>query len=298
MNATMTTPANGVFNTLAAPNVELLGEIVSWDTRSPELGIDVIRNALSTAGLPDDVAKDLNSRSAFTRATKHLKENRSIDKVKEGKDGCVRFQLTRKELEDDHIVFQEECWVTINTTTGEIESDNAAIEMQARALFAHAMQVRTASDITRMVQALFKAEADLFAINPSKGVAYFCPEQHREFTAKVEVFLSAVGGSLWRFPVPKGTKEGNKSVQEAVSSGLQTVLDELNECVNSWDDKTKNGTMEKVIKRWQLLEHKAKTYGEYLQSEQGNLLYKIDEAKALLISKLKEVRPSDASAAA
>jgi len=276
-------------------NTELLGEVVTWDSRAAELDVQKIRDALTAAGLSDDVARDLNHRSAFSRATKHLKESRSIDKVKESKSGRITFQLTKKENTGDKIDFSYETQVTLDTKTGDIDSDDPAIEAEARKLYAHAMQVRSASDITRMTQKLFKDNADLFPINPTKGVAYFIPESHRPFTAQVQLFLSAVGGTLWRFPVPKGTGEGNRSVQEAVSTGLQAVLVELNEAVDNWDDTTREDTMKRGLEKFKTLQHKAESYAEYLQSEQASLLGKIDEAKQKLVERATSIRPEKES---
>jgi hypothetical protein len=274
---------------------ELLGQIVTWDTKGGDIPIAKIRAALLTADLPD-VAGDLNNRSAFSRATKHLKENRSIDKVKDTKDGKVIFQLTRKDVIDDKVSFLYETQVTLDTTNGDIICDDSFIESEARRMFAHAMEVRSASDITRMVQALFKNNADLFPINPSKGVAYFVPACHSEFTAKVSQFLSEVGGCVWQFPVPKGTPEGNKSVKEAVASGLRAILDELNGCVDEWDDTTRQSTMTRGVKKWQEIKHKAECYAEYLASEQSELLKQIEAAKLKLIDKVSAVTQTEAAA--
>jgi hypothetical protein len=273
---------------------ELLGQIVTWDTKGNDIPVAKIRTALIAAGLPD-VAGDLNNRSAFSRATKHLKENRSIDKVKETKDGKVIFQLTRKDVINDAVQFLYETQVTLDTATGDILCDDSFIESEARRMFAHAMQVRSASDITRVVQKLFKDNADLFPVNPSKGVAYFVPDKFKDFTAQIATFLNDVGGCVWQFPVPKGTVEGNKSVKEAVASGLRAVLDELNECVESWDDTTRTQTMTRGIKRWQEIKHKAECYAEYLSSEQAELLKQIDAAKAKLVEKVHTVQTEPAS---
>lgn len=264
---------------------ELLGQIVTWDTKGSDIPVAKIRSALIAADLPD-VAGDLNNRSAFSRATKHLKENRSIDKVKDAKDGKVIFQLTRKVVDNDRVDFNYETQVTLDTTSGDIICDDSFIESEARKLFAHAMEVRTASDITRMVQSLFKNNADLFPINPSKGVAYFVPNIHAEFTDKVAKFLAEVGGCVWQFPVPKGTPEGNRSVKEAVANGLRAILDELNECVDSWDETTRTSTMTRGIKKWQGVLYKAECYAEYLGTELSGLLGEIGTAKLKLVDKV------------
>jgi len=278
-------------------NTELHGEIVTWDTKSSDVPISKIRDALKAAGLPD-VAHDLNNRSAFMRATAALKENRSIDKVTQSNDGKITFQLTRKSNDGKQVNFSYETQVTLDSVTGDISSGDSVIELEARKLFAHAMQVRTASDITRMVQKLFKENADLFPVNPSKGVAYFVPQRHAAFTKCVEQFLHDVGGNVWRFPVPKGTDQGNRSVQEAVATGLRATLDELNHCVDEWDDTTRQDTMKRGIEKWQTIKYKCDCYAEMLTDMHSKLLNEMEEAKKKLVDKITEVRPEEASAAA
>lgn len=266
---------------------ELLGEIVTWDVKASEVNIDVIRNALRDSGLPVDVAGDLNNRSAFSRATKHLKEDRTIDKVKEAKDGSITFQLTRKSNNGNLIDFDYECQVELNVDTGEITcKENKDIEHAARELLEHALKVRSANDITRMVQKLHKDHADLFPINPARGVAYFTPASHAAFTAKIEKFLHLVGGVLWRFPVPKGTEEGNRSVKEAVNSGLESLLKELNDSVAEWDGDTRPKTMERAVDKFQAIAYKVDVYADYLASSQDALKAKLEEAKKSMMEKI------------
>lgn len=266
---------------------ELLGEIVTWDVKSSEVNIDTIRKALKESGLPDSVAGDLNNRSAFSRATKHLKEDRTIDKVKEAKDGTITFQLTRKSNNGNLIDFDYECQVELNTDSGEITcKESREIEDTARLLLAHALKVRSANDITRMVQKLHRDHADLFPINPARGVAYFTPACHADFTAKIEKFLHLVGGVLWRFPVPKGTPEGNRSVKEAVNSGLETLLKELNDSVAEWNGDTRPKTMERAVDKFQAIAYKVDAYADYLASSQDALKAKLVEAKKAMMEKI------------
>ena len=278
-------------STVATPfrvNDSLLGEIVSWHMSSAEIPVSEIRDALSKAGLDPDIAKDLNNRSAFSRAIKELKENRSIDKVRESKDGKIEFQLTRKEIDSHLMKFDYETTITLDTKTGDLDCPNIEIEAKARSLFTHAMAHRTSSDVTRLGQKLFKDNADLFPINPAKGVAYFVPEQHKDFTGKVDLFFHGCGGSISRFPIPKGTSEGNRSVREAVSGGLETMVKELEESVESWGDDTRADTMARAIEKYRTVKHKVESYSEYLQFSKNELDEKVRVLKERMIVKAKE----------
>ena len=272
---------------------ELHGEIVTWDTKSKDVPITTIRNALAKAGLPD-VARDLNNRSAFQRALGELRENRSIDKVNSDRNGKVVFQLTKKELRDDkYMEFDFEALVTLDTLSGDISCNDQNIETMARNLFAHAMNHRNASDITRMVQKLFKGNADLFPINPARGVAYFVPQIHSEFTARVEQFLNDVGGSVGRFPVPKGTEHGNRSVREAVDKGLHAIIDELDSASLEWSEATRDDTINRALDKFEAVQYKASLYATLLESRHSELVNHIAEAGKRLLERAEGVRASD-----
>lgn len=272
---------------------ELLGEVVTWDLRSTDVSFAEVQAALLDAGLNPDDATELSPRSAFGRACKHLKEERTIDKLAYDKDAReYNFQFTRKTVEENRVEFDYECVVSVEAETGAVKCpERPDLEQKARELLQHALKTRNAQDVTRLVQKLFQNHADLYPINPRKGVAYFVPEVHREFTAKVDDFLKRLGGCLMRFPVPKGTPEGNASVKEAVQSGLATLLGELTEAVEGWDDTTRTSTMDKAVSKWEAIQYKTEAYAEYLGSEQEKLLERLKEAKEELVRRMTDLRP-------
>lgn len=278
---------------------ELLGEVVSWDMHGTPITHGDIRQALQDAGLDPDEAQELTNQQAFGRACKDLKKDRAIDKLDIG-GGVAKFQLTRKKKNDDTgtIDFDYEAIVVLDCKTGDVSCpESSVIEQQARGLLAFAMQARSAQDVTRLVQRLFAKNADLFQLN-SKGCAYFTPIQHRDFTERVEQFLTKLGGTLQRFPVPCGTPQGNASVKEAVQAGLSTLLAELNETVSTWDETTRKSTMEKAAEKYQVIEYKISAYADYLESEQDKLKAKLAEAKKELAKKVLELTPEPQQTAA
>ncbi len=275
----------------SSPAPALLGEIVTWDMKSMEVPFAKVQEALFDARLDPTAATDLRAVTAFRRAVKEYKDGRTIDKVSSDKDsGVVSFQFTRKYLEATGVLeFAYETTVHLDTLDGRITCDDAQIEEHARELFAHAQGHRTTSDITRLVQRMFEAQADLYPINPKKGVAYFVPECHRDFSEKIEQFLDSLGGRLLRFPVPKGTPEGNRSVKEAVEEGLQALADELEHAIADWTTSTRESTFEKALERWKVIEHKAKAYSEYLGERQGDLLERLDGTKRAIAQRVMDL---------
>lgn len=281
-------------NALPTANArDLLGEIVTWDLESQEIPLTTVRKALTDAGLPEDSLGDLRCVTAFQRAIKDLRENRAIDKIKtDKKSTIVTFQFTRKTLDEARLAldFAFEAKCALNTNSGNITCpDSPVIEHHARAMFSHALEHRTTADITRLVQRLFETHADLYPINPKKGVAYFVPERFRSFSAQMEDFLSALGGTLLRFPVPTGTEAGNRSVRESVEAGLLSLSQELQSTVDEWTESTRGATMDHAIERWQLIKHKAEAYSEYLGDRQASLLATLAEQRRRLAAKIEEV---------
>jgi hypothetical protein len=258
-----------------------------------EIPLTTIQDALREAGLPEDSLGDLRPQTAFARAVKDLRENRAIDRVKtDAKSDVITFQFTRKSLDaaNVQIDFNYEATCTLDTTTGAIDCPNSpSIEAHARAMFSHALNHRTTSDVTRLVQRLFEQHADLFPINPKKGVAYFVPEKYRSFSAQMEDFLSALGGSLLRFPVPSGTESGNRSVRESVDAGLLAMAEELKTAREAWNESTRHATMDHQLARLQIVQHKAEAYATLLGDRQAQTLALLAQHKAELIQKINEI---------
>jgi len=274
---------------MSSANTDLLGEVVVWDMAATEVPYPTVVAAMEHAGLDSALATDLSYRAAFTRACKQLKANRTIDKLK-SKGGVMSFQFTKKALVGEEFEFEREARVELDCDTGEIKCDESPeLAERAEELLSFARQQRTSSDITKLVQKMFSTHADLCPINPRKGVAYFVPEVHREFTAKVESFLSAFGGKLWRWPIPKGTEEGNRSVRDAVANGLQTLLEELNEVVEGWDENTRDATMEKIQGQYQLVAGKVDAYATYLFGAHEDLLKRVEASKSRLVDRMIEI---------
>lgn len=271
---------------------ELLGEIVTWEMRAGDYAVTQIQEALEDAGLDPSVVTELRITNAFSRATKHLKENRAIDRLKRTKDQ-VQYQLTAKNEVNEHIDYHYECVLDLNTETGEVYcGENEELATKAQELTAFARQTRNASDITRIIQRMFKSHAELYALN-KHGAAYFVPIQHMDFNEKIQKFMATLGGKLERFPVPKGTEQGNQSVCNAVSSGLSELVSELDAAIDEWNPDTKTRTFTKAQERLDVIQHRVLAYAEYLESKQSELLERLEQTRGRLVEKVLEVAARD-----
>jgi len=270
----------------------VIGEIITWDIRVGQVPVGKIREALEDAKLGANTLQDLRLRSVFNRAMNKLKEGRLIDEVERDGD-IIKFQLTRKEKREGCIDHNYDCIINLNTESGEITCpEDEELAKRATELLDDVAEHRSSGDLSRLVQRLFESRADLFSINPRKGVAYFVPVIHRDFSDNVKQFFTAVGGVLERFPVPDDG-EGNASVAGAIDYGLADMGRELEQAIREWDDTTRESTKKKAAKKIEELRFKHQCYSEYLGAKQTDA----EEQLASLTSLMFEVETAEEPAA-
>jgi len=275
--------------------MDLLGEVITWNARSESTHkhADVV-SALKKTGLEETVARELLPRNAFTRACRKMSEGRLIDVVKDGQDGIL-FQVTKKLSQEEDIKFVKETNLTLNKTTGIISGPSATLVERMQQRLDEAMQVRTTSDITKIVQRLFDKEADLFPIREQGGV-YFVPNQFGGFVSQIEKFLSALGGSVTRFPVPAGTQFGDQAVQESITNAMESLVADHMEAVNEFSTTTRAETLEATATRIKNTRTKIEAYAHYLTGKSEGLLKSVEKANKALTKKVKDIGKERAAA--
>lgn len=270
-------------------DIPLLGEVVTWNARtdSTHKHADVVA-ALEAAGLDKDMARELLPRFAFSRACRKLAEERIIDVVREGEDEII-FQFTGKRLAGENWEYVKETNLTLNKITGSVSCPNKSLEKMAQTQLDAAMEERTTSDITKIVQRLFEREADLFPIREQGGV-YFVPAQFAVFTGKIEHFLvDRLGGRLIRLPIVSGTESGNRAVQESVADALQRLIDEHEDAVAQFTINTRKDTIENAAEKINATRVKIEAYAEYLADKQADLLKSVEAANRKLLVQVEQL---------
>jgi hypothetical protein len=251
------------------PGTRLLGEVISWTCPAVTVKHRAVVEALSDAGLDPAVARELAPRHAFTRACKKLARERIIRQVAED-ERTLTFQFTQESRKEDRFEYTLETLLHLDKSTGKITCDLPGLATLAQELLDQALAARTGGDITRLIQRLFERRADLFPIRDRGGV-YFCPAEHVGFVDRVQAFLGKVNGRLARFPVPAGTREGDRSVREAVSSGLAALIEEHRQAIASFGEDTRQHTLERAAERIRTTGYKVRAYAEYLAEERSKL---------------------------
>jgi hypothetical protein len=267
-----------------ASGVELLGEVIAWSTAGVAVRHGILVEALTAAELDPAVARELAPRHAFTRAAKHLSEQRIIRALAEDSDS-IRFQLTAEHRLADRIEYIRETTLTLNKRTGTVTCDLPGLATLAQEHLDRAIEARTGSDVTRVIQRLFERHADLFPVRPQGGV-YFVPKRHVVFVEKVQRFVSRINGQVLRFPVPAGTAEGDRSVKASVAAGLAALIAEHRDAVASFGQDTREDTLTRAADRIRQTRFKVEAYAELLADEKTRLDLAVSAARDELRAKV------------
>lgn len=280
----MSTP-NGMLSLPAS--TRLLGEVLSWTCPAGNLRHADVVTALQAAELDASVARELAPRNAFTRACKKLAQDRIIRQLAED-ERSITFQFTSEARSGDRFEYTLETLLTLDKHTGKITCDLPGLATLAQEHLDQCLEVRNGSDLTRIIQRLFERQADLFPIRDRGGV-YFCPVEHAGFIDRVQRFLGRVNGKLARFPVPAGTRQGDRSVKEAVASGLAELIREHHEAIEGFGEDTRPDTLKRSAERLQKTRFKLSAYSAYLQEERERLERTLQETARLLEEKFEQV---------
>lgn len=286
----------------AAVNLELsklplAGEVVTFRPRpsGTYTHAEVIA-ALTAAGLDKEAAKEFRNKKAFGRVIKQMEENREIDEVHNAGTGIITFQLTKKLVEDDsddgelQMTFKKETKLYLDVYTGKVRCKHKDIEAQAQTLLDKAKDTRTSADITEIVQSLFESAGgafpDIFRIR-EQGGAYFVPIHLRNFVDQIQDFLEyRLGGKLGRWPIPKGTVNGDAAIADSVSAGMEQRLKEFEAAVDKWTINTRPDTLEEMTNNVNEARVKLQAYDLLLADNRATVAKEIDRINKMLVAKI------------
>jgi hypothetical protein len=128
-------------------------------------------DALRDADLDESVARALQPRHAFARACKKLSESRIIRQLAED-ERTLTFQFTAESRAGDTFEYTLETLLRLDKQTGDVRCDLPGLATLAQEELDRAMECRSGTDVTRVIQKLFDRQADLFPIR-DQGAVYF-----------------------------------------------------------------------------------------------------------------------------
>jgi hypothetical protein len=287
---TATAERNGTTPFALSPGTRLLGEIISWSASGVSVKHADLILALRECGLDESVARELAPRHAFARACKKLGERRIIRAVSETATE-LKFQFTQESRSGDRYEYTLETLLTLEKATGKVSCSLPGLATLSQERLDECIASRNGSDVTRLIQRLFDRNADLFAVR-DKGGVYFVPERHAAFLDKISELVTRLNGSLRRFPVPAGTPHGDRSVKEAVASGLEAIIDEHRKAVANFGEDTRDGTLQRAAERIREARFKVEAYSTYLAEERGRLEKCLEQAASELRLKVESLATS------
>jgi len=273
--------------TFPSAGTRLLGEVISWTCNGVNVRHATLVAALREADLDEEVARELAPRHAFTRACKKLSDQRIIRQVAET-ETTLTFQFTQESRAGDTYEYTLETLLQLDKKTGRVHCDLPALATLAQEHLDHAIDARTGSDVTRVIQKLFDRNADLFAIRPQGG-SYFVPAKHANFVDRVQRFLGRINGQILRFPVSAGTQEGDRSVTDAVASGLAAIIAEHRQAVAEFGDDTREDTITRAADRIRQTRLKVEGYSELLADQKTRLDRELAKAREELRAKIEQL---------
>ncbi len=103
---------------------------------------------------------------------------------------------------------------------------------------------------------------------------------------KVERCVRNIGGSWQRFPIPAGSPQGDRAVQEAVAHGLQAIIDEHLQAVQKFGEDTRPHTLHRAEEKIRITKMKIEGYGLYLDKKRSDLEASLQQASELLRSRM------------
>jgi hypothetical protein len=261
----------------------MIGEVVSWNPPSSVLHAD-LQTALTNAGLDPELSPPMQPRNGFKRATHALEEGRIIRQVDESKD-TLTFQFTTEFLDTQlkEFEYRKECDLMLNKDDGTITCRDLGLSQLATQKMSEKMGLRNASDVSRIIQALFKANGDLFPLRDSGGV-YFVPAQHISLVEKVDSLLSDIGGSMKRFEL-SNTPNAGKSVAVSIRDTLKELIAEYAEYAGQINDQNAK-QVQTAANRIAEIRFKLTNYRTLLQSFDAEIEQAIQSVTTDLESKV------------
>ena len=263
---------------------KLLGEVVSWNVSNVRISHTDLLNALESLGLPTSLLPDLRIQAAFRRACKALGQKRLIRALEEDSES-ITFQFTLERREGALFSYEVEARLSVAKDTGKVACEVQDLRESVQKELDAELTQRRGTDIGRVLVKLIEQNGGLFPIRPQGG-CYFIAQEHLPFLNKLESFALRVGCTMMRFPVPAGTREGDRSAREAIAQGLATLVNEYMATIEAFGTDTREATFERAASQIQQARFKVEAYSGYLAEEQARLNLLLDQATEKLRAKI------------
>lgn len=266
-----------------ATEFPVIGNICWWTVHNVNVTRQKLIEILKQSGLDEKFARSHNYRAAFIRCLKEFEENRIIRLVEEnGSELVYQFTAESKvENQEFKLSYNPETVVRIDKAryrrTKSIDqsiSGREDVRQKLIQLFEDKKDRYHSSDVTRLIQRIFRERADIVSLREQGGV-YFVPSHFTNLLGAVASFVNALDGASFEFfPLPDAQACRN-AVANAVDDEMRVDLKKMEEEMK----KVENGDKE-ITERWR--NHKLRTienirkritrYAEVLSEESSKFL--------------------------
>jgi len=268
---------------------DLRGHILTYSFRGVKISRARAIDALRDAGIDSEFLAKKSTRTGWSQAVKDLEDSKIIQVLsKDNKAKTITFQFNDIAKDGDgSLKYPYDMQVTLHTDTGDVDSRNEAFNATTKAKILEALDTLNANDLTRLIQKFLKGQAECYAINPEVGGAYFVPVQYPKVVDSVVEFCRLLGKAAGKFPVPVRDEDGDRSVADAIVSGLITEVEALKASVEAFDpSKVRDSTITKKVEAYQKAKFRLEGYKELLAEQASKVDSVIAEAQADLSAKI------------
>lgn len=264
--------------------LDRVGTIISWKAPK-EITFTALQDALQVAGLNPAFVRQMLPRHAFSRAATEMSEARVIKKVREDKD-AIWFQFTKEYLDSGEWRYHKEATLRLCKSSGDVTSyDDYTLAHHAAQLVSKHIGLRTAADVSRIVQKTVDSHGgDLVPLREQGGV-YFVPEHHSSLVDSIATFLAACGGKCTRFVLHGGDANTDASIAEAMAAHITSLVNDFRSTCEAISKET---DVEMLLRRCDAvkgLRAKLTAYASLLDVHASTLSAEVDAAEMLLLNK-------------
>lgn len=267
---------------MAIPRDKLAGEVVSFKTKGVgTVSVSALRQLFVAEGFLESVVPDLPAGTVAKRALREVEEDMMVKQIAaDSATGHPRFQITEEKTDaDGELDYLKETVYTFDPGADSLSHrSDASKTPRATAQLAIARDLRTKGDVRGIVKRLFEHSADLFCINEENGGSYFVPAEHFDFIDSVDRVLTNLGGEIRRFPVPKDSKEGKRSIQGSMTDWFERLVAELDDAAEKMKD-ARPDTMKRHVDKYNAAKLKLDAAVEYLGGSATDLTAKIESGR-------------------
>lgn len=264
-----------------------VGFIVSWKVPAT-VQVKLLRDSLTAAGLDaGELAPDLKPLQLVARTAGFIAKLTSQPDARRlaRPVNHTSRQITREEVVADDLTYTREASIKLDEHTHQVVCDEPTIAAMLPSTTSEVYDTRTASDVTRIIQAIVSAcGSDLIPVR-EQGGAYFIP-QGQGIITQLHTVLDGIGGELTTFACTLG-HGSDESIANTITDYLLKQVGELQESIDELNEAgIRSDVKNRRLSRVADLRERVGAYATLIQAGGQQLKLALDKAEDSLLAKL------------